>query len=106
LKALKLKRWSRPKNLRSYTKSGYDQEEGIFDEDDAFRFSAEEDGGYDEENAGENDETFAYDLDEQEEFNEDFDFDIDWRELVGDEGDAGLEDGDYLNVDIEELNKE
>jgi hypothetical protein len=107
LKALKLKRWSVPKNLRSYTKSGYDKDEGIFDEDDAFRFSAEDEEGYDVEDSGENDETFAYDLDEQEEeLDEDFDFDMDWKELVGDEGDAGLEDADYLNIDIEELNKE
>jgi hypothetical protein len=105
LKVLKLKRWSMPKNLRAYTKSGYDKEEGIFDEDDAFRFSTEDEEGYDAEETGENDETFAYDLDEEEKLEEDFDFDMDWRELVGDEGDAGLEDGDYLNVDIEELNK-
>ncbi len=106
LKVLKLKRWSMPKNLRSYTKSGYDKEEGIFDEDDAFRFSTEDEEGYDDEETGENDETFAYDLDQEEELEEDFDFDMDWRELVGDEGDAGLEDADYLNIDIEELNKE
>jgi hypothetical protein len=106
LKVLKLKRWSMPKNLRSYTKSGYDKEEGIFDEDDAFRFSTEDEDGYDVEESGENDETFAYDLDEEEELDEDFDFDMDWKELVGDEGDAGLEDADYLNVDIEELNKD
>ena len=108
LKALKLKRWSTPKNLRSYTKSGYDKDEGIFDEDDAFRFSAEEDGGYDEEDTGENSESFAYDLDQPDEYDEDiaFDFDLEWKELIGEDGDAIYEDGDYLNVDIEELNKE
>jgi hypothetical protein len=106
LKALKLKRWSAPKNLRTYTKSGYDKDEGIFDEDNFWSPDAEEGG--DAEDTGENDETFAYDLDEEPNAEEevDFDFDIDWQELVGDEGDAGLEDGDYMNVDIEELNKE
>jgi hypothetical protein len=107
LKALKLKRWSVPKNLRSYTKSGYDKDVGIFDEDDAFSFDVEEDGGYGEEDTGENDESFAYDLDEEEEV--DFDFDVDWRELIG-EDDIGdedsLNDGDYTQIDIEELNKE
>jgi hypothetical protein len=109
LKALKLKRWSAPKNLRKYTKSGYDEDAGIFDEDDAFKFDVEEDAGYDAEESGENDETFAYDLDEKQNMDDvdaDFEFDIDWRELIGDEGDSGLEDGDYQNIDIEELNKE
>lgn len=107
LKALKLKRWSVPKNLRAYTKSGYEKDAGIFDEDDAFQFSVEEEEGYDAEETGENDETFGYDLEENEEDLEaDFDFDMDWRELVGEDGDAEVEDGDYANVDIDELNKE
>ena len=108
LKALKLKRWSTPKNLRSYTKSGYDKDQGIFDEDDAFKFSVEDDGGYDEEDTGENAESFAYDLDQPEDFEDDiaFDFDLEWKELIGEDGDAIYEDADYLNVDIEELNKE
>jgi hypothetical protein len=42
LKMLKLKRWSVPKNLRSYTKSGYDEDAGIYDEDDAFNYNETE----------------------------------------------------------------
>ena len=108
LKMLKLKRWSVPKNLRSYTKSGYDEDSGIYEEDDAFNYDATEDDpddtyeedGNDEDN-GEIDENGIPDLDF---VNDDIDFDIDlnWddldKELPDDFGDTVIEDGDYYNV--------
>jgi hypothetical protein len=111
LKTLKLKRWSRPKNLLKYTKSGYDEDQGIFDEDSAFKLSGDEEEGYDvgEEDADEErfesdpdniDSEYAFQADEFQ-----MDWNVDWDELYDDNGDGAFEDGDYLHVNIEELNR-
>lgn len=111
LKTLKLKRWSRPKNLLKYTKSGYDEDQGIFDEDAAFALSGEQEEGYDVAEQEFDDDKFETDpdnIDEEYAFQADefkMDWELDWREIYDDMGDSGLEDGDYSHVDIEELNR-
>lgn len=107
LKILKLKRWSVPKNLRSYTKSGYDADAGIYDEDDAFNYNAteydvsetlDEDDGNDN-NENDNNEGSMMDLETDD---IDLNIDLNWddldRELPDDLGDTIIEDGDYYNI--------
>ena len=111
LKTLKLKRWSRPKNLLKYTKSGYDEDQGIFDEDAAFALSGEQEEGYDVAEEEFDDEKFETDpenIDEEYAVQSDefkMDWEVDWRDIYDDMGDSGLEDGDYSHVDIEQLNR-
>jgi len=107
LKMLKLKRWSVPKNLRSYTKSGYDEDAGIYDEDDAFNYDATEydvsetmDGDGNENDDSDNIDGTTLDLDAD--VGEDMDFDYNWddfdTEMPNDLGDTVIEDGDYYNI--------
>ena len=107
LKSLKLKRWSVPKNLRKYSKSGYDADKGIFDEDDAFTFGngGGEDEGYDMEDSMEDDERQVYDLDE-EPLGEFDDFETYLDEIIGEEGESPYGDGIFDHVDIEEMSPE
>lgn len=100
LKMLKLKRWSVPKNLRSYTKTGYDEDAGIYDEDDAFNYDATE---YDDDinETADNDGNENEDNVEINESMPDLDM-MDWdnldMEFPDDLGDTIMEDGDYNNL--------
>jgi hypothetical protein len=110
LKMLKLKRWSVPKNLRSYTKSGYDEDAGIYDEDDAFNYDATEydvsetmDGDGNENDDSDNIDGTRLDLDADVGMGgDDLDFDYNWddfdTEMPNDLGDTLIEDGDYYNI--------
>jgi hypothetical protein len=119
LKMLKLKRWSVPKNLRSYTKSGYAEDAGIYDEDDAFNYDATEyadNGGDDIDQSGDGNDEADDDAGgsggggqeyEGEGDNDIIDADGDlidpnWddfeNEFPDDLGDTIIEDGDYSNL--------